>query len=125
MSIKRSALFALGLLFVASAGFAEDPAAKPQATADTIQSGRADRAALRADLRSAGAAAHAELRVERADGDRTRPARPDRPAAAVDRTLSEQKSAQRDDQRQAVRELRRESREERRDALRGFIRRTQ
>lgn len=117
MSLKLSALFACGLLFIASAGFGEEPAA-------TVQSGRADLTALRAELRSAGAAARAELRVERAESARTLPTRVERAAAGEGRKLREQKSQLRDDQRQAVRELRRENRDERRDALRGFIRRT-
>ncbi len=46
MSLKLSALFACGLLFIASAGFGEEPAA-------TVQSGRADRTALRSQFRRA------------------------------------------------------------------------
>ena len=132
MSLKLSALFACGLLFITSTGFGEEPAMRPQPApaqpakeqlADPIQSSRADRTALRAELRSAGIAARAELRIERGEG-RVPSTRIERTAVGEGRKLREQKSQLRDDQRQSVRELRRDSRDERRDALRGFIRRT-
>jgi len=135
MSLKRSALLALGLLVVTGAAWAEEPLAKPEpaavspaaqpATERADRPSASDRAALRAELRRQIAATRSELRRERAQGSRPQVSRPERVAAADPQHRQEQKQIRRDEARRSMRELRREIRDEQREANRGLIRRTQ